>query len=549
MDKQKFYLKAFPFLQVGQDAKNATVNKVLEKTNSRRPFLTKQSINYLWSVLQTVAIVAGVVAGLYWTSDQNYLLFHSLAEIFSIVIAFTIFLISWNTRKYIQSHYFLFIGIAYLFIAGLDLIHTLAFPGMPIFEYNFYAAQFWIAARFMESLSFLMAFSFIGTNKKINPHVTFLIYLTVFALVVMSVLWWEIFPTCFIEGVGQTPFKIVSEYVIILILIGCITLLQKFRSHFDPKVFRLLSWSFSLTILSELSFTMYIDNYDIANFAGHILKIFSFFLIYKAILETGFKKPISFFFRELKQNEEALKSLNATKDKFFSIIAHDLKGPFNSLIGFSDILIKKYDVFTDDERRHLYVMINSSSKKAHNLLDNLLQWSTTQTGILQTNPEQFDIAELVKENIDLLQESAGEKGININFSDDREQTVFADKNMISTVLRNFINNAIKFTHPKGTITIEINSHSENVKVSIADTGVGISREALNNLFSIDKYKTTPGTANEKGSGLGLIVCKEFIEKNNGQIIAESELGKGSRFSFTLPKVEKSTSSQWDLNFF
>jgi signal transduction histidine kinase len=401
----------------------------------------------------------------------------------------------------------------------------------------------------MESLSFLMAFSFIGTNKKINPHVTFLIYLTVFALVVMSVLWWKIFPTCFIEGVGQTPFKIVSEYVIILILIGCITLLQKFRSHFDPKVFRLLSWSFSLTILSELSFTMYIDNYDIANFAGHILKIFSFFLIYKAILETGFKKPISFFFRELKQNEEALKSLNATKDKFFSIIAHDLKGPFNSLIGFSDILIKKYDVFTDDERRHLYVMINSSSKKAHNLLDNLLQWSTTQTGILQTNPEHFDIAELVKENIDLLQESAGEKGININFSDDREQTVFADKNMISTVLRNFINNAIKFTHPKGTITIEINSHSENVKVSIADTGVGISREALNNLFSIDKYKTTPGTANEKGSGLGLIVCKEFIEKNNGQIIAESELGKGSRFSFTLPKVEKSTSSQWDLNFF
>jgi signal transduction histidine kinase len=511
------------------------MHKAMVTPNKFRSILQQERISRALSIIIPSIFAVAVIAGLYWSSIYSYLLFHSLAEIFSIVIAATIFLIAWNTRQYIQSHYFLFIGIAYLFIAGLDLIHTLAFPGMQIFSYEFYANQFWIAARFMESLSFLIAFNFINKHKRIDVNLIFMIYTLLFILVVLSIFWWDIFPACYIIGVGQTPFKIISEYIIVLILLICLYLLYRNKDYFDKKIYNLLFASFCLTVLSEFSFTMYVNNYDMANFIGHILKIFSFYLIYKAIIETGFSKPISFFFKELKQSEEALKGLNATKDKFFSIIAHDLKSPFNSLIGFSELLMNKYDVFNEEERRQLFVMINNSSKKAHTLLDNLLQWSSTQTGALETKPELFDIVELINDNIGLLEGSTREKKIKLKYLKTSMVMVYADKNMISAVLRNFVNNAIKFTPQGGAITIKINSKGEKVEISVADTGVGMTNDLLKNLFIIDKYKSTPGTANEKGSGLGLLICKEFVEKNHGSITVTSELQKGSTFTFTLPK--------------
>jgi len=258
-----------------------------------------------------------LLIGLYLTSLYNYLLFHSLAEIFSIIVACGIFMVAWNSRKFMDNNYLLFVGIAYLFIALLDLIHTLAYSGMPIFQG--YGAnlptQLWINARYMESLSLFLAPMFLSRQMKHN--IVFSIYFAVFSLVLFSV-FEGIFPACFIEGTGLTPFKIISEYIIGLILLGAIIKLYKNRREFDNDILILLIVSICLTILGELAFTFYISAYGISNLVGHYLKIASFFLIYKALISAGLKRPYDFLFRNLKKNAEYHQSIiNTAMDGFW----------------------------------------------------------------------------------------------------------------------------------------------------------------------------------------------------------------------------------------
>ena len=252
-----------------------------------------------------------VLVLLYFSSLYNYLLFHSLAEIFSICIAFTTFIIAWNSREYMDSNYLLFIGISYLFIGAVDLFHTLSFKGMNIFQdYDFYANQLWIAARFMEGCSFLTGFFFLFKNRAMNSSLVFLIYAASTAVLLLSIFTWRVFPVCFIEGTGLTPFKIYSEYLICLILMVDTLLLVRYKHFFDDTVYKLLIWSLLTTIASELAFTFYISNYGFSNLVGHYFKIISFYLMYKAIIEKGVKTPYAIIFRELKLSEAALGEQN-----------------------------------------------------------------------------------------------------------------------------------------------------------------------------------------------------------------------------------------------
>lgn len=249
--------------------------------------------------LQYLFIIV-VLIGLYFTTYVNYLLFHSLVEGFSIVVAFSFFAVTWNSQNYIKNQYILFIGIAYFFIASLDMLHTLSYKGMPIFtDYDFYANQLWIGARYMESMTLLAAFYYLSKDKILNANIIFLSYSAITALLVMSVFIWKIFPVCFIEGIGLTPFKKISEYIISAILVGCLILLNQKRNRFDPYVYKILMASLVCTIIAELAFTFYITNYGISNVVGHYFKLFSFYLIYKAIIETGLRSPYDLIFREL----------------------------------------------------------------------------------------------------------------------------------------------------------------------------------------------------------------------------------------------------------
>ncbi len=235
-----------------------------------------------------------------------------------------------------------------------------------------------------------------------------------------------------------------------------------------------------------------------------------------------------------KNIENKLRELNITKDKIFSIIAHDLKTPFNSIIGFSDLLLEKYESYDRDQVKKLIQYINLSAKPTLAVLENLLEWVNAQTGRLGFTPKNFLLNHLLKEVIDLLYPSAQIKNIKLQWNQSEDIEVFADYNMMSSVLRNLITNAIKFTNSLGQVTVSAAPEGDAVRIMIRDTGVGMDQKKMETIFHLTKTKTTAGTSGEKGSGLGLILCKEFIEKHGGRIEVESTLGEGTLFTLILP---------------
>jgi PAS domain S-box-containing protein len=237
----------------------------------------------------------------------------------------------------------------------------------------------------------------------------------------------------------------------------------------------------------------------------------------------------------LKASEARLRELNATKDKFFSIIAHDLRNPFNSIIGFSNLLERQIQEKDYEGIGRYATIIQNSSQQAMDLLMNLMEWSRLQVGRMEFNPETIEIVALIKQVTEISNDAAQQKSITIYTELPPFATVFADKAMVGTILRNLISNAIKFTHPGGKIVVSAEQKPNELMVTVSDNGLGIKKEAIEKLFRIEESYSTIGTKNEKGTGLGLILCKEFVEKHRGKIWAESELGKGSTFYFTIPR--------------
>jgi signal transduction histidine kinase len=234
-----------------------------------------------------------------------------------------------------------------------------------------------------------------------------------------------------------------------------------------------------------------------------------------------------------RRSNRKLQELNATKDKLFSIIGHDLKGPLNSLTSFSFLLVNHIDSISKEEIKMLSLDIDKSLKNLFMLLENLLEWSRSQTGSIDFKPEEFDLAVVLKENEELLKVQAQNKKITINNDNKISLPVKVHRHSINTVVRNLLSNAIKFTPEGGTVTLSSEEKGNQFIVSIADTGLGMSPEAIQKLFLIGTKHSTLGTAKEKGTGLGLILCKDFVEKNGGTIHVESKEGVGSRFYFTV----------------
>ena len=258
-----------------------------------------------WLLL--IVVSAAVVWVLYELSHHSYLLFHSLAEGFSIVIAFAMFAIAWNSRRFMENQYLLLIGVAFVFIGGLDFVHLLAYRGMGVFpEFGTNpATQLWIAARYLEAATLLAAPLLV--HRRFNPFAMAGVYAAVTALLLASIFFWHIFPAAYVDGVGLTTFKIVSEYVISTVLALSIWALFRHREDFNAAVFRLLVAAIIVTIFSELSFTLYTDPYGISNLVGHLLKIAAFYILYKALVATGLRRPYDLLFREQKQTEARLR--------------------------------------------------------------------------------------------------------------------------------------------------------------------------------------------------------------------------------------------------
>ncbi len=248
---------------------------------------------------------------------------------------------------------------------------------------------------------------------------------------------------------------------------------------------------------------------------------------------------------QIEEQRDELRKLNATKDKFFSIIAHDLKNPFHSIMGFSDLLTRSYNNIEEDKKKEFIKLINESSSSAYGLLENLLNWARAQTNRIKYNPSKIDLAVIAKEVFQMMSVNAENKNIRLKYPENFNKVyAFADYNMVYTVIRNLTSNALKFTEAGEEVSISTRKKDNRIEVSISDTGVGMTKEEQDKLFRLDEFHTTTGTSGEAGTGLGLIVCREFILKHGGDIEVESEKGKGSTFKFTLPLEETEIETTW-----
>ena len=539
------------------------------------------------STLQRAFIpVVGISAlvGLYLTSRYNYLLFHSLAEIFSIVVAYGIFMIAWNSRKYIENDYLIFIAIAYLFIGGLDLLHTLSYKGMTLFpDYDYYANQLWIATRYMESITLLAAFSYFYRDTRANPYLIFAAYTAVSALIILSIFTWKIFPICFVDGVGLTPFKKISEYIICAILITDAWFLNTHKQRFDRSVFTALVWSLMFTIVSELAFTFYISNYGISNLIGHYFKIFSFYLIYEAIIKTGITKPYDLIFRELVQKERILADAkktaeaaqetaeaaqgaaeiaNQAKSEFLSNMSHELRTPLNGILGYTQIL-KRDDTLGAPQKEGLDI-IDRSGRHLLNLINEVLDLSKIEARKMEIQAAPFGFPGFLNGIAKIIAIRARQKDVafQADIAADIPPIIVADEQRLSQVLLNLVGNAVKFTE-QGSVTLRVrkldtqNSKLDglasatsqrplsnveglvsHVRFQVEDTGVGIAPEHLENIFSPFK-QVGEHKRKIEGTGLGLAISRKLVRLMGGELSVESAPGKGSTFWFdlALPETE------------
>jgi signal transduction histidine kinase len=487
----------------------------------------------------SVSIVVLALLGFYLASLYSYLLFHSLAEIFSVVVACGIFMVAWNARRFLDNDYLLFLGIAYLFVAGLDMAHTLAYQGMGVFRgYTAnLATQLWIASRYVESLSLLIAPLFL--RRRLNTHIALLGYAVVFSLLLVSIFYWQIFPDCYLEGIGLTDFKKISEYIISLILATAIAMLLQRRAAFDPGVLRLLILAIAMTIAAELAFTRYASVYGLSNLIGHFFKLVSFYLIYKAIIATGLVKPYLLMFRDLKDSEDALRQYNLELrarneelDAFAHTVAHDLRNPLALIIGSARLLnsddAHKLDKAIDER---LQAIIQTAFKMS-SIIDELLLLAEVRKLKAQAVALEMGaiVAEAQQTLAHLIESSAAEITV-----PDAWPAALGYGPWIEQVWINYINNSIKYGGQPPRLELGATRQPDGmVRFWVRDNGPGLAPEDQASLFTpftrLDQVRAT-------GYGLGLSIVKRIVEKLDGQVGIESESGQGSTFFFTLPAVD------------
>lgn len=416
-----------------------------------------------WNAL----FISLIVIGLYFSSVYSYILFHFIVEMLSIIAAVSIFGISWHSRKFFTNNFFYIIGIAFLFVSGIDLLHTLAYKGMNIFpdDANL-PTQLWIASRYILSISFLAAPLFL--NRRLNLNIVVSIYLIVTAALLASIFWLKIFPDCYIEGAGLTPFKKISEYIISFIFLSAIFILYKNRADFDKTIFNLTVYSLTAAIISGFLFTFYIGVYDISNFTGHIFKLFSYFLLYAAMMGIAIERPFDFMFRsldsdrkrleylvkELKAAKEQAEAANQTKSLFLTNISHDLRTPLNGIIGMIELLEETH---LNIEQSELSETVKLEANSLLSLINNLLDISKIESGKLHLEQISFNMNTLINNIRKSLEPIANQKNMDFKVNIDQAVPEFfiGDAEKLRQILLNLTSNAVKFTPAGGTVSVEV----------------------------------------------------------------------------------------------
>lgn len=547
-------------------------------------------------------VLAVTVAALYFLSRYNYLLFHGVVEVFTVVIAIVIFTIAWNTRKISDNNYMLFIGMAFVFVAGFDLLHTLAFKGMGVFPdiSTNLATQLWIITRYLFAFSILIPILFV--NRKIKPTIIIAGYSAVTALLLLSLFYWNNFPQAYIDGAGLTTFKIASEFVISAALLLGIGLLIRSRRQFSNNVFRLLLAAMAVAIATEMSFTLYTDVYGVANMIGHMLDFLSFFLIYRALVNTSLTRPYDMLFRNLKASEERninrvseLTQVNAELEKEIgerkkaeiktkesesiacqraedlqrlqvkleekaaeveeyatnmenlaqerlrqlqnserlaaigataAMVGHDLRNPLQAISG--DLYFAKKDIakLPDSQQKKNMSEYIETIQSSVDYINKIVQDLQDYARPIKLNLHATNLDALLSE---LLTKLEAPPEISVTYSvAENTKIIMTDSLVLKRILTNLASNAVQAMPNGGKLTFTTISDDGTIVITVEDTGIGISEEVKDKLF------TPMFTTKAKGQGFGLVVVKRMTEALGGKITFESEVGKGTKFVVSIP---------------
>ncbi len=497
---------------------------------------------HLITAKQLLYVIVSILIGiaLYIASRYSYLLFHSVVEEFSILVAFGVFLVGWYSIKYTENRAFLILGIAFFFIGWIDFFHTLAYPGMGVFpgsDTNL-AAQLWIVARYLESITLLIAP--LAIRRSINRTYVAVAYSVISGLLLGTIFVWRVFPVCFIEGVGLTPFKIISEYIISAILVMSGFLFYNRRSKFDSSTIRLLIIAVSFTIASELAFTLYTDAYGIANAVGHYFKIIAFYFIYQAIIQASLVRPYDTLFKDLKQSREMeathatqLEALNKELESFSYSVSHDLRAPLRTVDGFSVALEKSSADRLDDVGRHYLNRIRAGCQRMSDLIDALLQLSRLSRTQLQRTT--VSLTAIAREILNTLAQTSPERNVASIIADG--MTVKADEHLLHIAMTNLLENAWKFTRSHSKARIEVGKATQEGRevFFVRDDGVGFDMKYADKIFV--PFQRFHSHKEFEGSGIGLATVQRIISRHGGQVWAESTPEQGTTFYFTLGPKE------------
>jgi signal transduction histidine kinase len=511
------------------------------------------------NIVLDYSIKISILIAILSTRLYSVLLFHTVAELFSIIIGITIFIFAWNSREYIKDDLFLFIGIGFLFVSSLDIFHTLTYKNVGIINNNDsnIPTQFWIAARYLESLILLAAFY--HKNFRIHPLFFFLTFLVISGLSILSIVYWKIFPACYIEGSGLTLFKKISEYIICLILAISIILLIFHRDFFSKKVFIYLLFSIIFTIFSELAFTFYIGVFDVSNQIGHLLKIISFYFMFSAIIETGLKNPYELIFRNLtdsnKKYSELISRLKEEQDIFrleniektkellnikselasskrlsnmgtlASKVAHELRNPL------SVMKAAAYNINKKNRNNSLNKHISNIEKKIDEcsyVISSLLEY----TRLKKPEFQKISIKQVINDVIESFKLTHNEKDYKIKkyLAPIESLYIKADPIQLKQVLTNVIENSYQ-ARDKNIIAITFRANivfRKLLSITIKDSGGGIEPENINKIF--DPFFSTKA----KGTGLGLTICNEIISMHGGNLLINSKKNYGTTVYINLP---------------
>lgn len=488
-----------------------------------------------------------VSAALFPLSRTNYPLFHLLVELGSVIVSVTIFSIGWNSRKIARNDFFTLLAIAFLVVAGLDLLHAMSYKGMGIFPEAGVdpPTQFWIAARALQAVSFLLAAILLGQARRMEPWSLLWSYLAVGVLLALAVWPLGIFPECLIEGVGLTPFKIISEYLICLVLLASGILFGMKRRFLDGRLLRMLLLTIGLSIFSELAFTLYNDVYGFANYLGHLLKIAAVLALYRALVSGALQKPYQTLFRDLAESHQALddelnhrrlaqeelRAANQELDAFVRTASHDLRTPLSVIISGTEFLQHELSDRLGKEYLELIGTIENQGRRMSILLNDML--TLARVGTMDQPAEVVCPAGVAAQVVADLDGDITAACCRVETGD--MPPLKAHSTLIYQLLLNLVANAVRHgVNTEKPVKISGTRTRDRYLLTVRDHGPGIPCEEQERIFEVF-YRI--GDKQTQGTGIGLATVHKIARYYNGRAYVEETPGGGATFRVDIEAGE------------